>query len=297
MTDLAGMEAALRLLQYCCLLPLTGMLLDPAHLALRYDARGSRPLAWLCLASLLASGVAFGATAEAMTGEQLTEIGRDMAGFMLLETDAGLAFLVRSASLLVAMFLLLGGARNVARLFAALSVATLAWSGHAAAIDGAAGVAHRIIDALHLLAAAAWLGAIAILLRMSVAAVLEPQSIEKIVSALQRFSVAGTLLVGTVLLSGIYNLISIVGLRNLAALPLTPYGQLLGAKLLAFLAMLILAAANRWWLTRRLGENPLADVKSTLIALRISLALELTLGCVVLALVALLGLLDPLAPG
>lgn len=297
MTQLAGMEAALRLLQYGCLLPLTGVLLDPARLASSGVARGSRMLAWLCLAGLLASAAAFGATVEAMSGERLTAVEAEVAGFVLFETDPGRAFVVRSASLVFAMALLLGGRRKLASLFAVLSVATLAWSGHAAVLDGPAGVAHRIVDVLHLLAAAAWLGALSVLLWMSMIAMDGPTAIAGTVSALRRFSVAGTFLVGTVLLSGIYNLVSMVGLGGLAALPSTVYGQLLGAKLLAFLGMLVLAAVNRWWITHRLDQGSGVDLKSAVPALRISLAVELALGCAVLALVAFLGMLDPLASG
>jgi copper resistance protein D len=68
------------------------------------------------------------------------------------------------------------------------------------------------------------------------------------------------------------------------------YGWLLGAKLVLFCGMLALAGINRWRLTPALerGEHAIA-------ALRLSLCVETSAAIGILALVAWLGTLDPLA--
>ena len=75
----------------------------------------------------------------------------------------------------------------------------------------------------------------------------------------------------------------------------TPYGQLLSVKLVVFLAMLGLAAANRFHLTPRLGRALAGASPSPLAiaALRQSLVLETALSIIVVALVAWFGTLAP----
>lgn len=73
---------------------------------------------------------------------------------------------------------------------------------------------------------------------------------------------------------------------------------MLVAKLLIFALMLLLASANRFFLTAALASGLAAgDTTSALRALRRSLALESACGLVVLGLVAWLGLLAPPASG
>src|SRR3546814_13267050 len=51
-------------------------------------------------------------------------------------------------------------AAAILTLAGSVAVATLVWSGHAGATEGAAGTLHRASDILHLIAEAVWIGAI-----------------------------------------------------------------------------------------------------------------------------------------
>ena len=111
-------------------------------------------------------------------------------------------------------------------------------------------------------------------------------------SALTGFAVAGSIIVALIVVTGFINVWMIVGVEGALRLPTTLYGKLLIAKLALFVAMLGLAAANRWRLTPRLAwasDNDVGGVR----ALRISIALETGAALLILALVAWLGTLSP----
>jgi putative copper resistance protein D len=148
-----------------------------------------------------------------------------------------------------------------------------------------------------MLAAAVWIGGIAafswILFRPSPA--LSGLHLSAAHRALDRFSQVGSFAVGLIVATGIINCLAVVGFPHFTQLPLTTYGQLLIIKLLLFVAMLALAALNRWRLTPALSaairdNNAETAVKS----LRRSLLGEGSAALAILALVAWLGTLDPL---
>jgi putative copper resistance protein D len=109
-----------------------------------------------------------------------------------------------------------------------------------------------------------------------------------------RFSGMGyaavALLIGTGLVNSWYLVPSIW------QLPGTLYGQLLIVKLGLFVAMLMLAAMNRFWLVSRLraGDGS-AQTKTTLLRLRRHVIGEQLLGVLIIALVSVLGTLSPWA--
>ena len=181
--------------------------------------------------------------------------------------------------------------------FAIVAIATLVWTGHAGATEGWTGTVNRLSDIIHMMAAAVWIGGIAafswILCRPSPA--LSGLHLSATHRALDRFSQVGTFAVGLIVATGIINCLAVVGFPHFTQLPLTTYGQLLIIKLLLFVAMLALAALNRWRLTPALSaairdNNTEKAVKS----LRRSLLGEGSAALAILALVAWLGTLDPL---
>jgi putative copper resistance protein D len=119
-----------------------------------------------------------------------------------------------------------------ALLVAAGYLATLAWTGHAAA-----GPPVQVVsDVTHLIAAGAWLGALpgfVVLLGCA-----QPVSITAQVT--RRFSTLGVLSVGTLVVTGIGNAWYLVG--DVPGLIGTAYGRLLLAKLALFAAMVTLAS-------------------------------------------------------
>ena len=178
-------------------------------------------------------------------------------------------------------------------LLAALLLASLALTGHAVREASGAGLAHRAGDAVHLLAAGAWLGGLvplALLLRDARGH--GPDG--GVAAALGRFSGLGYIAVTLVLTSGALNAAFLVG--SPAALAGTTYGRVLLTKLALVGLMLILALRNRFVL---LPQQP-ADHRRGLRRLERSVAVEIAAGAAILAAVSLLGTLSPadaMSPG
>lgn len=247
---------------------------------------------WLAL--LLASGLAwFLVQAAVMSGAPLFD------GAMLLAALGGTLFghvaiarLLLAAALGAALALLRHApARREAALLGAAGalaaglLASLAATGHGAAEQDGDRAVHLSADAVHLLAAGAWLGALpalAFVLRQGAGIWFEAQ-------VTRRFSALGIASVAALLASGVVNTWYTVG--DLPALFGTDYGRLLCAKLALFAAMLALALANRFHWTPRLalaGESALA-----LSRLRRNTLAEIAIGLGVLGLVAALGVTVP----
>jgi putative copper resistance protein D len=244
-------------------------------------------LVWFQLQAAAMSGLPFG---EAMTSGVLSTV--------LNETQFGLVSKIR---LLLAIILAacLAYDRFVQARWLALGsalgfVAAIAWTGHAGSTLGEAGNLHLAADALHLIAAATWVGGLAPLALLLAAARRNQgfawASLTR--GATQRFSTLGIVSVGTLLVTGIVNAWILVG--SIHALTVTEYGQLLVLKLVVFAIMLTFAAINRFWLTPRLDFSP--DNETQLRALRQltrNSVTEIALGLTIFAIVGVLGTLHP----
>jgi putative copper export protein/mono/diheme cytochrome c family protein len=250
--------------------------------------RGRRAAArWLALA--LASGALwFFVQATVMSGASAFD--PDALGATLTGTFFGrvaLARLALAVALAAALRMLRRAAMNAGPLalcgaLSAALLATLAGTGHGAAEGGADRAVHLSEDALHLLAAGAWLGALPALARV----LRKDAGIGFAERAARRFSTLGVASVAVLAATGAVNAWYTVG--NVPALFGTRYGELLGAKLALFAAMLAFAAANRLRWTPRLAWQPLAASR-----LRRNVLAEIALGLGVLALVAALGVTVP----
>ena len=211
----------------------------------------------------------------------------------LLEMNFGKSSLVRFGLALAACLAsgLLPSDRRTWRICAVLGAgvaASFAWMGHGAASEGGAGWVHLAADIVHCLAAAGWIGALAVF-----CLALHPgQEAEgrKLHAALADFSGTGTLLMAAIILTGLINNTFLVG-WDLSRAISTSYGQVLAAKLALFVSMLILAAINRYRLTPGLAKQ--ANNDAALANLRRSIGLETMAACAVLALVSWLGTLQP----
>lgn len=163
-------------------------------------------------------------------------------------------------------------------------MALLALVGHAGATPGPAGAFDIVFDAVHLLAAAAWLGGLPGL-ALLLASVRQPKALAARAAA--RFSALGIASVGALLLTGIINSWNL--LSGPADLITTAYGRLLALKIGLFALMLAIAAVNRFHLTPLL-----AGLQARRALSRNSLA-ETGLGLGVLLLVGALGTMQPTA--
>jgi putative copper resistance protein D len=254
---------------------------------------------------LMASGVAglvlsvgwLDLSASSMADVPFWPVDRSAIDAFLSAGAIGTAWQIRMVALLLA---LLAAIRNSFLPFvviaSSVALATLAWTGHGSVDEGAIGWLHLSADILHLIASATWVGALLglILLVIRPLAQVDLDHLELTHRALHGFGTIGTVVVVTLVLTGLVNSWLLVGFENVRSFLTTLYGQLLFAKLLLFGAMLALAALNRFRLTPAFELSiAKADHRGALVALRRSLALETTLVVVILGLVAWLGTLAP----
>lgn len=256
-------------------------------------------LFWLALTALPLSAAGFAISSAAMMGVAITALDFPMLASMAGDTEQGTAFLVRMGALLatLAALVLLRPSQTpryvVAMVGGSIALATLLWSGHAAATEGPLGIAHRISDIAHMIAAALWIGGIAAFCLLLVRPAQGEAHFTLAARLLAEFARVGTVAVAIILLTGLFNGYAILG-ADMATLFQSTYGLLLAAKLVLFAAMLSLAANNRWRLTPALERAAASDhAEGAWTRLRISVALEAAAGAAVLALVAWLGTLAP----
>lgn len=176
-----------------------------------------------------------------------------------------------------------------------LLIASSAWTGHAVMHRGLAGVIHPLVQVVHVLAAASWLGTLPalgfVLLKARSDRRAEWRDFAR--SVLRRYSRFGYLAVGLILLTGIAN--SVFMVDGLAAIFSTLYGRILAVKVSLFLLMVGVAAVNRFILAPA-AISPRSDPGKTDEAYRqlyLSVAAEQGLGLAIVAAVSLLGTLMP----
>lgn len=207
---------------------------------------------------------------------QQTVFGHAWRWHMAIATALlGFVLLVRGDSKIRAWYFV------VAALAAALIV-SMAWAGHAVMRPG---VSHVAIQAVHLLAGGVWLGSLPALFLLAERGRRDPNGawVAALRHVLPRYSRAGYLAVGLVLLTGCLNSWFLVG--SPGALVTTEFGRVLLVKVALVLVMVALALANRFAVAPRFP--------ATLPALWRNVAWELGVGLLVLAAVSVLGTLPP----
>jgi putative copper resistance protein D len=209
---------------------------------------------------------------------------------VLFETTVGWAWQVQAvASAVLAISLFTTGRTRMASiaLAAALGLASLALTGHASMHQGWLALMHRSNDVLHVLSGGAWLGALVPLVPILGLLEKDDHRAEAQV-ALRRFSNAGHAAVALVIISGIINTLLI--LQRLPTDWSSRYQLLLAAKIALVLGMAGLGIVNRYVLVPRIGKSSMRAID----AIRFGSIAEIVLGLVVLALVAVFGLLEPI---
>lgn len=251
------------------------------------------------LALLLAAPLQFLIQTANLAGSFASILQDDALFSALFGMSFGKSSIVREILALVALLLavLLPASRRLFGLVAILGAiicASFAWMGHGAATEGGAGWLHLSGDIVHSLAAAGWLGALAV---FWIASRDNPPPIvetSRLVTSLASFAGVGTFLVAIIMASGLINSAFLVG-WDVPKIFSTSYGQLLALKLVLFGAMLWLAAGNRFRHTPMLAHavHGEADLATNLAYLRRSVRLETLSGAAILILVAWLGTLAP----
>jgi putative copper export protein/mono/diheme cytochrome c family protein/peroxiredoxin len=221
---------------------------------------------------------------------------------MLTQTQGGIVWLVRAGLLvLLGAFLAVRveirdradwrAARGQIALLGAVALGLVAAAGHAAAVEPGTGAAIAA-DVVHLAAAGVWIGglpALALLLWLAGRASGADARPYAVVAA-RRFSGAALALVSVLVGSGLWTAGLQVG--SIAGLLGTRHGRLLLVKLVAFAAMLALAALNRRLLPALSGEAA-AVGRPAMRRLSRFVAAEAALALFVLAIVAAMTVTPP----
>jgi putative copper resistance protein D len=192
-------------------------------------------------------------------------------------------------ALLLGLLMLWPAARWLALVAAIGLLALIALIGHAGAAPSLAGRLHLASDMVHLLGAGAWLGALPALAMLLGQARRgsEPAWGAVATAAASRFSLLGIVCVAVLLVGGLINSWNLLaGPRDLVA---TDYGRLLLLKIGLFVAMVIIAAVNKYYLIPRL------PAPAALRGLQRNSLAETALGIGVLLFVGALGTMEPAA--
>jgi putative copper resistance protein D len=246
---------------------------------------------WLLLVAVSMSGLSFG---ESMTSDVLSTVVNETQFGRVSEIRLVLAVILAGCLAYVRFPL----ARGLALAMSLGLTAALAWTGHAGSTAGEMGILHLTADTLHLLAAAIWIGGlVSLVLLLSVSRHDQtPAGISFARDATQRFSVMGIAVVVVVFATGIINAWILVGSWH--ALIVTGYGRLLMLKVVLFAVMLLIAAANRFWLTPWLallsGSEPQLKVLRRLAR---NSMIEIVLALMIFGIVGMLGTLHPAIHG
>jgi putative copper resistance protein D len=260
-------------------------------------------IAWFSLVLAVGSGAVWLVlTAASMSGEPPADvISGGVLWTVVSQTDFGRAWTARLilACILAGTFVPLLSAQRTtpwigatAAIAAAAFAGAMAWAGHAVGGQGVEALVHPAADILHLIAAAAWIGALIPLALLLSALVGDSASVAIARAATLRFSTLGLVSVGTLLATGIINTWYLAG--SIPALTGTTYGRLLIAKVALFFGMVAIAAVNRQRLTPRLADGASTSVtQNALRQLRRNAMIEAFAGAVVICIVAVLGTEPP----
>jgi copper resistance protein D len=285
------------------------VVLEPALRSEQGPCRGRKPnelrrqmlfLAWIGLGLTVLSGVIW-LLIEAASMSELPfdqAMSSSVLVTVLQETQFGQVCEIRILlSLVLAACLAYHRFARADRLALAAGLglaAAIAWTGHAGSTPGELGNLHLTADALHLVAAAAWIGALVPLTILLAGArgdrALAWPSLVR--DATRRFSTLGVVSVATIAATGIVNAWILVG--SFDALLSTGYGRLLMLKLGVLAIMLVFAASNRFWLTPRLARTSGNELpEQTLQQLTRNSVIEIVFGFAIFAIVGMLGTMHP----
>jgi copper resistance protein D len=244
--------------------------------------------------------------ASTMSGDDLMECLQSGDWWIVLSgTQFGHIWLFRTIiSLVFGIFLWLVARKPRRQSFlqttlAGLSIIqlfSLAWAGHGAASPGRFGVVHLSGDALHLVTAAFWPGALAPLAAFLLLS-LKSSQVEATglaASVVRRFSASSLIAVAALALTGLLNGVFMVG--SFQALVTSAYGRILVCKVVLFFAMIGFGAINLFLLKPRIAVNlptvHFAQKNATRLLLR-NVLWEIGLGGVIILIVGLLGITPP----
>ena len=256
---------------------------SPVELSGRLTSWRGRVLLTVAIVCLLTGILWLAFTTANMSGDLRAAIDTTTLLTVMQATGFGHLWILRLVLAAVAVAVAAASLGSELLVAGAL-LATLAGTGHTQSEEGVRALIHAVADASHLLAAGAWLGGLIML------GFVLNTSLPRIDVILRRFSSMGYVAVAALLATGLVNTWFLVG--SVSRLTTTAYGQLLILKLCLFIAMLILAAANRFWLVPILINHD-RDSSLSIMRLRRNVLGEQVLGALVLLIVSILGTIEP----
>ena len=244
--------------------------------------RSLQRLQWAALGAAVAATLLWCATeTAAMAGTDSPAAMLAMLPAVLSGTAFGHLVLIRVGLLALAAAATVGGASALATVLIGLAVVVQAGHLHAFAMRPGPSLL-LAAEALHVLAAGAWLGSLPALLILVAATPAERAGM-----AARRFSALGIAAVLTVAASAAWLAWQLVG--TWAGLLDSAYGRVALAKLALFAVLVALAGRNRLWLVPRTMAGGTAAQRR----LRRSIAAAAVIGVIVVALASLLSTLPP----
>lgn len=228
-------------------------------------------------------------------------------GTLLGDTRAGTAWWIQVAALAAAVLAAAvirsrgasapagPGRALVLGLPPAVALAAISWGGHAS--SGADRTANVVIDALHGLATAAWLGGLVGLAVLAIPAIRALGTEDRVrlgAGVVVRFSALALVAVAVLVVTGVYR--ALAEIESAADLVDTAYGRALLVKLGLFAVMLGVGAYNRFVVHPRLERAALGLAETDrggAAALRVSVRAEIVLAAAVMVSVAVLVSLPP----
>jgi putative copper export protein/mono/diheme cytochrome c family protein/peroxiredoxin len=271
--------------------------------AVAWEARVLTQARALAILALGTGAVSVAYQAASLTGRLEAAFDARTLAQVLLDTQAGHVWLLRTALLLLLVGFLAFradtreradwlAARGQALVLATLALALITAGGHAAAVRPG-GLAAMTVDAAHLVATGLWIGALlplAFLLR----AASRPDGADArphAVLAVRRFSRLALLAVLVLAVTGAVN--AMIHVASVAGLVGTTYGQILLAKLALLIPILLVATVNRRRLLPELPGEATTVGRPAMRRLAAFMAAEAALALVVLGLAAALALTPP----
>jgi copper resistance protein D len=267
---MTGLEAVVRAAQFLSLMTIFGTLTLGALLGgMRAEPRHERASVRVLNAAAFTALVAAILWSVLLWSEGRADVGVLIARVIV--------------SVLLVVFVVMRLARTWAIAATGVELALVAATSHAAFSAGAFSLLRAANDAVHLLSAGFWLGALVALLPRAVATRRRPKDLLPVLSA---FSPWGAVAVAILIASGSLNAVLI--LRPASGHWSTAYLTLFTAKLVLATVMVALALTNRL-LSRdiRLGD---AEGGENLAA---SIIAELAVGILIVMIVGLLGIIAP----
>ncbi|HVQ73919.1 MAG TPA: CopD family protein [Candidatus Binatia bacterium] len=262
--------------------------------------RWSRWLAGLVLVSGIASLAGQAAVATGRPGAALDPV---VWVDVLARTQFGTVWLVRHGLLLLLAALVVlrqredsaadwAAFRAESALLGAASLGALAWAGHAASVESW-GLAAVLADAVHLLAAAAWLGSLPALAALLRATSREAGSDARPYAVLAVYRFSAMALPAMLVLLGTGAASTWAQVEDVPSLIGTPYGAMILLKVALATGIVVVAARSRRRLLPALsGDGPTVG-RPAMAGLARAVRVELALGLLIVAVVSALSVTPP----